>query len=96
MQVSEVKEKVNPILREYGVKRAAVFGSIARGDSTNASDVDILIDLGESTMGMIKYMEFIEKMENKLGRKVDLVTENSGAKFLKPYILPDLKIIYEG
>lgn len=96
MQVSEVKEKVNPILREYGVKRAAIFGSIARGDSTNASDVDILIDLGESNMGMIKHMEFIEKMENKLGRKVDLVTENSGAKFLKPHIISDLKIIYEG
>ena len=96
MQIAEIKEKVSPVMREYGIKHASIFGSVSRGDDRMNSDIDLLVELGNIPMGMFKYMEFIGKMENKLGRKVDLVTEGGASKFLKPYIMSDLKTIYEG
>lgn len=94
MQISEVKEKISPVLREYGVKKVSVFGSVSRGDDRPDSDVDLLVELGPGPMGMFKYMSFIGKLENSLGKKVDLVTPGS-AKRLVPYISSDLKVIYE-
>ena len=95
MSIAEIQKKLSPILRDYGIKRAAVFGSASRGEDKPESDVDLLVDLGNQTMGMFEYMKFIEKLEQGLNRKVDLVTEKGLNKFLRPYILPDLKVIYE-
>jgi len=95
MSIVEIQKKLSPILRDYGIKRAAVFGSVSRGEDKPESDVDLLVDLGNQTMGMFEYMKFIEKLEQGLNRKVDLVTEKGLNKFLRPYILADLKIIYE-
>lgn len=95
MNVLDIQNKISPILKEYGIKRAAVFGSVSRGDDSPKSDIDIMVSLGKP-MGMFLYMSLIREMENKLGRKVDLVTENSINKFVRPYIQSDLKVIYEG
>lgn len=81
---------------EYGVKKASVFGSVSRGDDRPDSDVDLLVELGPGPMGMFRYMELIEKLEEILGKKVDLVTEGNVIKYFEPYIRPDLKKIYEG
>src|SRR3990167_3830915 len=94
VSILEIQKKILPILKEYGVKRAAIFGSVSRGDNKSESDIDIMISLGKP-IGMFAYMSLIRKMENRLGRKVDLVTKNSINKFVRPYIQPDLKIIYE-
>ena len=96
MELVEIQEKINPILLRHGIKRASVFGSVARGDDRPDSDVDVLVELGERPMGMFAYMGLIEEMEETLGRKVDLVTKDSANKFLKPYIQTNLKTIYEG
>ena len=95
MNISEIQNKISPILKEYGVKRASVFGSVARGEDSPKSDVDIMVSLGKP-MGMFAYMNLIREIENKLDRKIDLVTENSINKFDRPYIQSDLKTIYEG
>ncbi len=81
-------------MAKYGIKRAAVFGSVSRGDDRPESDVDILIEIGQP-MGLFIYSRFIQEMEELLQRKVDVVTNNSINKFIKPYILPELKTIYE-
>ena len=94
MRIDEVQKKVFPIMNKYGIEHASVFGSFSRGESRPDSDMDILIKLGEESMGMLKYMSFIEEMEEVLGCKVDILTEGAD-KFLKPYILKDLKTIYE-
>lgn len=95
MGILEIKKKISPVLAKYSVKRAAVFGSVSRGDENPDSDVDLLIKLGNEPMGMFKYMKFVEEIENSLGRKVDLVTEGS-ERLLRPYIVGDIKTIYEG
>ena len=94
MTINEVKQKITPVLEEYDVEYAGVFGSVARGEDRPESDVDILVRLGSPT-GMFRYMRLVKVLEQSLSKKVDLVTENSLNKFVKPYVLADLKTIYE-
>ena len=54
LTLQDVRELISPILRKYGVIRALVFGSYARGEATLFSDVDIVIDSG----GRLKGMDF--------------------------------------
>jgi len=95
VKIAEIKEKVSPVFRAYGIKYASVFGSASRGEDRPESDIDFLVELGDRPMGMFRYMAFIEEIETRLGRKVDIVTKNNINKFLKPYILSDLKTVYE-
>ncbi len=95
MSIADIQEKITPILRAYGVKKASVFGSASRGDDRPDSDVDLLVELGPGPMGMFKYMELIGKLENSLNKKVDLVTEGNIVSHFEPYIRTDLKKIYE-
>ena len=94
MTIEEVKQKASPILEQHGVAYAAVFGSLARGEDRPQSDVDILVRLGRPT-GMIGYMRLVESLEEHLQKKVDLVTEESLNKHVRPYVMSDLKTIYE-
>jgi predicted nucleotidyltransferase len=94
MTIEEVKQKASPILKRHGVTYAAVFGSLARGEDHPQSDIDILVRLGRPT-GMVGYMQLIESLEERLHKKVDLVTEQSLNKYVRPHVLPDLKTIYE-
>jgi hypothetical protein len=94
MTLEEVKMRTAPILKQHGVTYAAVFGSLAHGEDSPESDVDILVRLGRP-MGMVGYMRLIESLEEALQKKVDLVTEQSLNKYVRPYVLPDLKTIHE-
>lgn len=78
MDVNDIlKDKREDILRicaRYGAVRVRVFGSLARGEADQASDVDFLVELepGRSLLdlGGLQY-----ELEQLLGRKVDVVTE---------------------
>ncbi len=80
-----LQDQVKPLLIKYGVKRAAFFGSIVRGDFDEDSDVDILI---EPPRGMgIKFIALKHELEDLLQKKVDLASYNGLDKYLKPHIL---------
>ncbi len=94
MSITEIQHKISPILRKCGIRHAAVFGSVSRGTNRPESDIDLLVKLGKP-MGMFAYMRLLRELEAILGAKVDLVTENSLNRFVKPYVTPELKTIYE-
>lgn len=72
-------------LRErFTVIRIGVFGSFARGDQGPASDVDILVELAEPTFD--HYMDLKFRLEDVLGRPVDLVIADTVRPRLKPII----------
>ena len=89
----EVKEKIIPLLKQYGVQYAGVFGSVARGDAGEGSDVDILVKFLNSPT-FAAYLNLEDKLKEVLGRDVDLVTEGAINKFLRPNIEKDLEIVY--
>jgi uncharacterized protein len=70
-------------LKEAGIVRVRVFGSVARGDATEASDVDVLAQFDDATpISLIGLVRIENQLSDLLGRKVDLVQERS----LKPRI----------
>lgn len=86
--IDEIKRKITPILREEGVTRAALFGSVVRGEATKESDIDILVDLprGKSLFDLAGLQI---RLEEELENKVDVITYNSINPLLKDYILKD-------
>lgn len=71
--------------KNYKVEDLGVFGSFARGDNTQTSDIDILVRFSQP-VGFFKFIELENYLTKLLGRKVDLVTE----KALKPAIKNDI------
>lgn len=77
-----MERKIIKSLREFfetePVEKAWVFGSYARGEETPDSDVDILVRYRKGTcLGLFGIAELIEKLEKVLGKRVDLVEENT-------------------
>lgn len=86
MNIEEIKLKISPILARYGVKKAAVFGSVVRGEAGPDSDVDILIEL-EEPLGLFKLARLNYTLEDALGKKVDLVKNTAIKPSFKDNIL---------
>lgn len=93
-QTKKIKKILAETLPKYGVRRAALFGSVVRGEAKKKSDIDILVRFSEkkSLLDLVR-LQFI--LEDKLGKKVDLLTYNSIHPLLKDIILKEEKIIYE-
>ncbi len=72
--------KIREVLKKNKVKKAGIFGSYARGEEKKDSDIDILIEPPKGIGFGFVGIQF--ELENKLGRKVDLVTY----KYLSPYL----------
>ena len=73
LNLNTIKEQILPILKSAHVKRAALFGSYARGDNTENSDLDILVDLPENAT-LIDLVAIKQDIEEELKKKVDVVT----------------------
>lgn len=81
-------------LKTQPVRRGYLFGSYARGEHDNSSDVDLLVELDDH-VGLYKFASIQVGLENLLGKKVDLVSEKGLSARLRPYIEKDKKLIYE-
>lgn len=68
-------EKNKIKIRELGVKRLGLFGSILKGKQTKKSDVDILVEFRE--LSFDNYAALIILLEKILKKKVDLITQSS-------------------
>jgi uncharacterized protein len=67
-----------PALERSGVRRAALFGSVARGDANTESDVDVLVVLDpEAHIGLIRFAKLQEYLQRVLGRHVDLLSHRA-------------------
>jgi len=82
-----IKRTIIPILRRNGVKTAAIFGSYARGDYRKRSDVDILIKYRYDNKTYFDLAGLQIELEERLGKRVHLLTYNSIHPYLKKEIL---------
>lgn len=72
LNVSMIKEALKPTFDNYGVKSATLFGSVAKGENSIDSDVDIMIDT--DIRGM-KFLGLVETIKSLLNKKVDVITK---------------------
>jgi predicted nucleotidyltransferase len=71
-----VAATIRDIGARYRIRNIRVFGSLARGDAHADSDVDLLVEYVSGGSGF-DFVEFCDQVEVALGRKVDVVTEDS-------------------
>jgi predicted nucleotidyltransferase len=70
---------------QFGVRSLSLFGSVARNEAGEGSDVDVLVDFeGEATFDRYMGLKFF--LEDLLGRKVDLVTQKALRNELRPSV----------
>lgn len=70
IDIKNVKNLLKPVFESYGVKKAVLFGSVAKGTNTERSDVDIMVDSG---LKGIKFFGLLEDVVTTLNKKVDLI-----------------------
>ena len=93
MKVEERKKMIVPILIRHQIKRAGIFGSVAKGKATSKSDIDILVELG-SKISLLDFVGIKYELEDLLGRKVDLVEYQAVKPRLKNRIMSEEIRIY--
>lgn len=94
MSKEQIKSIVTPILKKYGVLKAALFGSVVRGEATENSDVDLLVEFedGRSLLDLVGLQLDLKEL---LKMNVDVVTYNALNPRLKDSILKDQEPFYE-
>jgi uncharacterized protein len=82
------------ICHQHDVVKLSLFGSTARGEATEHSDVDLLVQFSKKK-SLLTLVELEQTLTTAIGRKVDLVTESSLSPHLRDNILHDAQILYE-
>jgi len=80
-------------LKGFGVKSIALFGSAARGEAQRESDIDILVEF-DSAVGFLKFLQLQHRLEELLGKRVDLVTRAALKRQFRDQILKEA--VYAG
>jgi predicted nucleotidyltransferase len=87
-----LKAAVRPAFEEFGVRRAALFGSAVRGEVTEDSDIDFLVEFEEGR-SLLDLAGLKLTLERSLNRKVDIVTYRSLHPLLRDKILSEQVVI---
>ncbi len=96
-----MSETMIQIIRDYfatqPVLKAWIFGSYARGEEREDSDVDILVkfDHDNAVIGLIQYCHIMNELSDRLGIKVDLVEDGTLLPFAEKTANQDKQLIYE-
>ena len=95
MSNNDIKLSLSNYFQHQPVKRAWLFGSFARGEETENSDIDLLVDLDQTQSVGLRFFGMWRELEQLLGRNVDLVTENGLADYARESIERDKIMVYE-
>ncbi len=93
LSIPTIKERIAPICEKYPINKAYLFGSYARGDATEKSDVDIRIDGDIKSFFMLGgiYSDF----EEALGMELDLLSVLPKSEAFRKNLKKDEVLIYE-
>ena len=92
--LADIREKSVPIAVKYGVDRLSLFGSYAKGEATESSDIDFFIHKGMVT-DLIKYFSLVLDLEKTFGCHVDVVTNEITDQEFCRKIQNDEVVLYE-
>jgi predicted nucleotidyltransferase len=90
------KQIIQDYFKDKPVLKAYVFGSYARGDADENSDIDLLIDIDYENMKEgLWYFGVSGDLKNILTKDVDVISENSVSPYIKKFVEKDKTLIYE-
>jgi len=98
MTLEEIKKVAEAACSKYRVKRLDLFGSLARGDNSSGSDVDLLVEFEDPDLHLSKrFFGLLHYLEDALGREIDLLTINSLKNpYFRQKVFKERVKIYEG
>lgn len=91
-KIIEIRKSIINVLKKYDVKKAALFGSIVRGEDTKDSDIDLLVEF-KGRKSLLDLAGLQLELQELLGRPVDVLTYNSLHHLLKEKILNEQEVI---
>ena len=96
MTTQAMTQQIAEYFKTQPVVKAWLFGSFARGEERDDSDVDILVKFDRRLpIGLFAYVRMHRELEEKLGREVDLVEEGTLRPAVQQSANRDLKVVYE-
>jgi predicted nucleotidyltransferase len=95
LTTERIKDVITGFFEKKPVKKVWLFGSYARGDADEKSDVDVLVDIDYIPGIASDYITWHDELAKRLNKKVDIVSAGWESKYIKPYIDKDKLIIYE-
>ena len=75
----------------FGVLRVGIFGSVARGEETEKSDIDIYVELDLEKITLKNYLGLLDYLENLFGQKIDVITKDSIETIRIAYIKDEIR-----
>ena len=82
--------------REFDIETIGIFGSVSRGEDTPESDVDVLYTFRHGAIGIRKFLDLADFLEELFGRKVELVSEKYLSPYIRPYVEADVVLYGAG
>ncbi len=80
-------------LRRYNIKRIGLFGSYARNNASENSDIDFLVEYQQGKKSLNNFLELIDFLEMSFHKDVELVTKESVSKYIFPYIEKEIQYV---
>lgn len=87
--------KIKNLLKQNDVEFLSLFGSSVRNGEKSTSDIDLLVRFSKKK-SLLSFVRLERELGSLLGKKVDLVTENSLSPYLKESIYKEAKIVFDG
>lgn len=92
--ISKLKKNIDAI-KNFGVRKIGLFGSVAKEEANIESDIDILVEFDEGSEKFSNLINLYFFLQDLLDRKIDLVTSKSISPYIAPYILKEVEYIEE-
>lgn len=89
-ELQQKKKEILAVARQHGILNMRLFGSVARGEENPQSDIDFLVDLEEGRT-LLDLGGALVKLQELLGRKVDIVTERGLHWYLREKIMKEAR-----
>lgn len=94
MSLDEIKPKLVALLKNMPIKRAFVFGSFARGDNNENSDLDLMVEFNDGVT-LFDLIRLRTELSEDIGIKIDLGTTDSLNKSIKEQVESERIMVYE-
>ena len=91
--IEDIKKRVIPIVIKYGINTFSLFGSYARGEAIEGSDLDFVMDKGD--LRGLQYVSLVQDLEEEFDCHVDVISKGSSNKKFLEAVSKDEVLLYE-